>query len=187
MVDTSSLATRGNAFKLFHSVVVLGAALGSACGQAASLESGAQGGQGGQGGSTTGTGGQASAGAGPTLTLGGSPPVITPGPRSCDYAGGERGTAEAPLGPADCPVPEQFSCKPGASGLTQCLCDPTAPIVPTDCASATQFNCFPFDPAKRACCQCDASAPADESSCPHGWSCQSYDPPVGCQCNVVIL
>ena len=186
MADTGSPAARGNAFKLFHSVVVLGAALGSGCGQAASFEPGAQGGQ---AGSTGGAAGQASGGSGPVLGIGGSTQTIgtTSGPRSCDYAGSERGTAEAPLGPADCPVPEQFSCKAGSSGFTECSCDPGAPIVPTDCASTTQFDCFPFAPEKRACCHCDASAPVDESACSHGWSCQSYDPPVGCRCNVVIL
>lgn len=186
MVDTGSNGARANAFKLFHSVVVLGAALGSAaCGEAANSEPGAQGGQ---PSSSSGAGGQASGGLGPILGSGGATLVIgimSP-PRSCDYAGSERGTAEAPLGPADCPVPEQFSCK-SVTSRVECSCDTSAPIVPTDCPSTTQFDCFPFDPAKRACCRCEASAPSDESACSRGWSCQSYDPPVGCRCNVVIL
>lgn len=180
MAKTGSVAARGNAFKLFHSVVVLGAALGTGCGQTSGSESDA----GGQSSSTGGAGGQAGSTGG--LSIGGIIDVTTPSPRSCDYVGGQRGTADAPLGPADCAAPEQLNCRFGASSV-ECSCDPSAPMVPTDCATTTQFNCVVFEATLRACCSCDLGAPADSSECSHGWQCQSYDPPSGCRCNVVIL
>jgi hypothetical protein len=67
-----------------------------------------------------------------------------------------------------------------------CFCDTEAPVVPTECVNTAQFTCV-FGATATTCCHCDPLRPTDESVCPGDWFCHSYDPPVDCSCQVVIL
>jgi hypothetical protein len=163
--------------KLFHCVVVMGAAIG--CGGAVESATG------------TPSAGSDDAGArGPDATVAepetgrdacdpnmGQGIAIPPG---CFYRGECRGSPSAALGPADCEKPQQLDC----TGPGGCQCNPTSPLVPTDCARTEQFTCA--DWTQPCGCRCDVNAPS-----PDGGTCQvfchSYDPPVGCWCSVPIL
>lgn len=173
--------------KLFHCIVVMGAAMGAGCG-----------------------GGEKAVapdrdGGGPDVSpeAGSSPDgacteaggfATAPG---CFYTGVCSGTPAAPLGPLDCAHPQQLQCDILGS---PCTCDNGAPLVPTDCAATAQFECVdwtlpcgcrcvPMAPASPAACGCDAGAADDAAvACSYSiWACHSYEPPVGCVCSVPIL
>src|SRR4051794_22857723 len=110
--------------KLFHCIVVMGAALG--CGDSAdTTESTSQHGGNGDGGAPE-SGTPTDAGAdGNHCNVPGILDVY-----GCGYRGACRGTATAPHGPNDCDLPQQFDCRHGA-----CTCTTSSPLVPTDCAA----------------------------------------------------
>jgi hypothetical protein len=82
------------------------------------------------------------------------------------------------------------------------VCDPSSPHAPTDCAFTGQFTC---DDWTLLCgCRCNVEAGVDSMACcgdagmvtgngcynlstSQTWSCQSYDPPVGCDCRQIVV
>ena len=156
--------------RLFHSIVVLGAALGAGCssnveqvgGQSAS-GSGGEGGAGGVGGAggAGGEGGEGGAG------------------------GGQDGGAVID-DPSDCPSASQFQCTYVDSGL-QCFCDPNAPPGPEACEQTADFHCMEYEP-KYVGCKCVPGSPMKEEDCGESFYfyCAYYDPPIGCHCIVPI-
>jgi hypothetical protein len=151
--------------RLFHSIVVLGAALGAGCssnvetigGQSASGSGGA-GGAGGEGGAAGSTG---EGGAGGSGGQGGGGPVI-------DDA-------------SDCPSASQFQCDYVDDKLV-CLCDPNAPAGPEACEQTADFHCWQYEP-EYVTCECVPGSPAKAEDCGDDyWYCSYYEPPVGCQC-----
>ncbi|MFZ5895773.1 MAG: hypothetical protein ACOY0T_32250 [Myxococcota bacterium] len=159
--------------KLFHCIVVLGAAVG-ACGGKQESNQPEVGGQGSGGAQASGGG----TGAGGSGACGGSSAITI---WNC---GRPRTACDDPnvvINASDCNAPQQYDCNSG-----KCVCNENAPVVPTDCAHTAQFNCASHSP--ECACYCDVDAPLDPASCRTGaWECTSYDPPVGCYCQVVIL
>jgi hypothetical protein len=167
--------------KLFHCIVVMGAAIGSGCGsEETAAPSGAPDAPSDDPAVPAAEGGCPGDGAGLSLS--------TSGCFSTDPCG----SAQAPLRPEDCAKPQQLICDPSDS----CRCDLGAPEVATDCPFTAQFDCA--DWLQPCGCQCDADAAVDPSACgcdagtandaavlcPFGqWYCHTYDPPVGCECS----
>lgn len=173
---TASASARG----LFHSLVVMGAALGAACG-GESVEADRSG----AGGVAANTGGTSALGGSSGATPSGGSGAVTitiMQPNGCFYAG-PAGTLESPRGPADCATPSELECGlPGGS----CRCNPEAPGTATDCERTQQFNCL--DWSTFCSCRCDPAAPLDATACtdPQApFTCYTYDPPVGCTCRYV--
>ncbi len=186
--------------KLFHCIVVMGAAMGAGCGgegapTASPVRDGAAGGPAGDG--PLGSSEDAAvtdSGCFPET----APPVngfSAPVPLGCEVAGPCDGTHEDPLGPGQCAHPQQLQCAnappyPTVSTTHGCTCNTTAPLVPTDCPQTTQFNCI--DWTSPCGCWCEPNSPTAPSDCTHAppeagspWTCHSYDPPVGCECLTV--
>jgi hypothetical protein len=175
----------GGEMKLFHCIVVMGAAMGAGCGggEKAVVPDRDAGGP------------SPDAGSSPDAACAEAGALATaPG---CFYSGGCSGTPAAPLGPLDCAHPQQLQCDIVGS---PCTCDNGAPLAPTDCAATAQFQCVdwtlpcdcrcvPSAPPSPAACGCEAGAPDDAAvACFQGiWVCHSYEPPVGCVCSVPIL
>ena len=158
--------------RLFHSLVVLGAAIGAGCGASVEATSGdtegataggggaaAGGGQGGGAASTTGDGG---------------------------FIGTSTGTTSTVIDdPSDCEHPSQFVC--GLCPDCGCICDPQAPAAPEDCASTTDFHCQSYTP-EYVTCYCYPESPDKPEDCqdPEYFYCAIEDPPIGCHCVVPI-
>jgi hypothetical protein len=182
----------GNARKLFHGVVVMGAALGAGCGMSKPDEPSSTAGSSGDGGTSALAGGggaagsaQSGSGGGAAVGTGGTDVIniCNDGSVGCTQPGG--GTPMNPLGPSDCAMPQQFIPAYQCGGAnTASRCDTTAPLTPSDCAHTYQFVCA--DWSSNCGCRCDSTAPGDVSVCTAGRSpmllCYSYDPPVGCSC-----
>ncbi len=188
--------------KLFHCIVVMGAAIGAGCGgEAAPITSGSRDGSAG-GPASDGSAGQAQDAAGQAASDGGcfpdgdSPGGFNSAPSpGCAYVDPCAGTLEDPLGPGQCAHPQQLQCgnfPPYAQVSTAhgCACDTTAPLVPTDCPHTSQFSCE--DWTTPCGCWCVPDAPTAPSDCTQPppdaavpWTCHSYDPPVGCACLTV--
>lgn len=180
----------------FHTLVVLGAALGGCGGK--TLEQGgpvttSSGGAGNVG------GGSASAGQ-PNQAMAGGASLR---PEACsfhtqfvcdDYAALSncRCDPNAPHTPSDCPSPFDFvcteiPCQPSATQIclgpieVGCHCDPAAPR-PADCETPEQFFCETVAPHWRDCA-CRPERSADPAACRSGeYCCQSSDPRFGCGC-----
>jgi hypothetical protein len=153
--------------RLFHSIVVLGAALGAGCssnveaidGQSAS-GSGGSGGAGGEGGAA-GSGGVGGAGG--------------------EGGGGGQGGAPVIDDPSDCPSANQFQCKYIDDKLV-CFCDPNAPAGPEACEQTADFHCSQYEP-EYVSCKCEPGSPTKAEDCGEQfWACSYYDPPIGCHC-----
>ena len=159
--------------KLFHCIVVMGAAMGAGCGarEASSFPGPEDGGP------------DASPDAPSPADACPDAGSFAPGP-GCQYVGVcPAGTPLAPLGPFDCAHPQQLQCSFGAS---PCVCNAGAPLAPTDCATTAEFQCDDW----ALPCGCDAGAPTDAGpvACLQDtWVCHSYEPPVDCLCSVPIL
>ncbi len=192
------------AVKLFHCIVVMGAAMAAGCGSA--TETGSHGPDASGVGTPKGdasTGGGDDGGSGDatdcTKVVNQFGPVI-----GCSNLGSCRGTREAPSSPLDCDHPQQLQCG-GASTPTGCVCADGAPLLPADCPNAAEFTCddwtqpcgcacvtgAPTD-ASQCCPILDAStpdaadaAPAPTPACDTIWSCHTYDPPTGCACRMI--
>jgi hypothetical protein len=186
--------------KLFHCIVVMGAAVGAGCGgEAASVAADPADGSAG-GPASDRAAGRAPDGASQLGADGGCSPDV--GTESngfnltvqvgCGYDDPCSGAPDDPLGPAQCTHPQQLQCANAGpyrivSTPHGCTCDTTAPLVPTDCPETTQFHCV--DWTSPCGCWCDSSAPASSDACtaprPDAappWTCHSYDPPVACVC-----
>jgi hypothetical protein len=159
--------------RLFHSLVVLGAAMGAGCGgnvEVASSGANTGGGQGGD--STTGSGAGDStgtAGAGGLIGTGGTTTT----------------TSKVIDDPSDCEHSSQFVCAncPDCG----CMCDPNLPAGPEDCGGTQHFHCQSYDP-QYATCYCDPNSPEKPEDCasPGYFYCDVQDPPTGCHCVVPI-
>jgi hypothetical protein len=174
----------------FHTLVVVGAALGGCGGAVSDKDVPAAGGSGG----LTGTGGASNAG----LGGGGST-----GTNNCaydaqfvcdDYATltNCRCDTTAPLQKSDCASPLDFQCtrlpckaSPGeiclGNDYVGCRCDPSG-LRPSDCATPEQFFCnveLPFF----SDCMCVPPVSPDACGTPRYYCCQSTDPQFGCTCN----
>lgn len=171
--------------KLFHCVVVLGAAVGGCGARSSEPSTRSEAGSGGaaeQSGNSPGGAVTAAGGSG-AVSAGGSAGslFVDPDPLYpyCHRTRRADDDPNAPAEPADCSAPQQFICD------QICRCQTSAPLVPTDCANPSQFTCLEREPD--CGCVCDPTGPLTEQDCSHGWSCVSYDPPVDCQCRSVIL
>ena len=176
---------RAATLKLFHCIVVMGAAMGSGCG--GNEEAPAPG-------TTDARSDDPST---PATTDADCPAEASPfqSPFGC-YSTDPCGSMQYPRSPKDCPSPQQLECNDPAG----CRCDLTAPLSPADCPIAAQFNCAVWGTPSCGCqcyadaaldptaCGCDGGASGDASAvCPYGlWECRSYDPPVGCECRIAI-
>ena len=104
----------------------------------------------------------------------------------------------APLGPEDCGGAQRFFCgarvcPPGETceslNNVACRCEPDAPLTPDDCPEgAGQFECIGHEPTLRSC-SCDPLRPGVPESCPttDAFVCQSYSPVYECQCHPNIV
>jgi hypothetical protein len=172
--------------KLFHCIVVMGAAMGEGCGGLEGISNGVEGG-------VDASPPEANAGVDAARSLFGD--------AACPFAGCYStctGTAAAPVSAQDCPQPQQLKCD-----ADTCTCDPTAPLEAGDCPQSGQFVCD--DWATACSCRCnldagvdpvaccgdaapalDAQAPCSNPTTRQTWSCYSYDPPAGCDCTFVV-
>jgi hypothetical protein len=175
--------------KLFHCIVVMGAAIGEGCGGEERTIAGAEAGHSDAGDLVDASGASLESSTCPT------PPSLEPA-MGCSSTC--RGTAAAPRSPQDCPQPQELQCGPGT-----CTCDLTSPLQAGDCSQTGQFVCDDWttpcgcrcnldagvDPV--ACCgdaavAMDANVACGNPSTRRAWSCYSYDPPVGCDCRIVV-
>lgn len=104
---------------------------------------------------------------------------------------------EAPLGPDDCGGAPRFFCDarvcpPGETcGYTNnvdCRCDPAAPLTSDDCSEgAGQFECLDYGAFQS--CSCDPERPGTPEDCPttDAFVCQSYAPMYACSCDPNIV
>jgi hypothetical protein len=205
---------REPAAKLFHCVVVMGAAMGSGCGSghlvdadAGADAAGAGGSSGGAGASSGGAGGSSSGFGAADCDAG----AIVFSNYGCMNMTVCPGTPDAAISPADCQHPEDLRCGVPSSP-TGCVCIPGAPHTAADCPDPAQFICDDY--AMPCGCQCVANAPtgpeqccpaldasadaadagdgsvADAAfvpapSCQTPFTCHSYDPPTGCACRMI--
>jgi hypothetical protein len=176
--------------KLFHCVVVMGAAVGAGCGGRQTATEGAD-------------GSAASPDAAEVAEGGGAVSLTSvdacAGPFLAGYGCSStcRGTPDAPTSPLDCAHAQDLECDAGT-----CQCDPAAPLAATDCPATGQFTCDEWSPL--CGCRCNDAAVLDPAACCGDagieagsgcynlnggleWSCQSYDPPVGCDCRRIVI
>lgn len=181
----------------FHTLVVLGAALGGCGGKTSEPKDQAASSSGG----TESGGGSASAGR-PSQAAGGSGALT---PEACSFHGefvcddyatlsNCRCDPSAPHDASDCSSPfdfvcDEIPCVPSPTLIclgaidVGCRCDPSA-LRPEDCAAPEQFFCD----TSRAMwhgCACHPERADDPASCVDGYCCQSYDPRFGCECCIV--
>jgi len=160
--------------KLFHCIVVMGAALG--CGSHESVGTSSPGSPEDSGATDSAAAKVDVVEAGDSCASGNGQFVVY----GCGYTGACPGTQSAPHGPADCDKPQQLDC----TGLGPCTCNSSSPLVPTDCAKTEQFDCAEW--TAPCGCHCNLDAPLPEAGTCQVF-CHSYDPPVGCYCAVAIL
>lgn len=175
----------------FHTLVVVGAALGGCGGKAGDAP--ATGGSSGDGGANT-SGANTSGGFstyGGTYTSGGISPMITlggaPGVVPREPAGG------VPTSPLDCAFDAQYACDDYAA-QAGCHCDPSAPTDRSSCQSPFDFVCTEVPlcpPSFELCsstvfvdCRCDPSRPRPEDCAnPEQFYCKdAYPQWVDCSC-----
>lgn len=91
------------------------------------------------------------------------------------------GCGQEPPGTRHSPMPME---NPALDQRTDAAADPATAA---DCAAPQQFRCTAQFVAVD--CYCDADAPLSAEACSgYGrFSCESYDPPTGCQCDTSIL
>ncbi|MDP9002776.1 MAG: hypothetical protein M3O46_22025, partial [Myxococcota bacterium] len=135
--------------KLFHCVVVMGAAIGNnACGGEATTDPGAPRDAGGSNDATA------------SATTGQESGIILSNctaATACFFSTCS-GPAAAPHSSQDCPRAQQFRCDGAACG-----CDPSAPLTPTDCPATAQFSCGASNPP--CGCYCNLEAGIDPAAC----------------------
>lgn len=148
--------------RLFHAIVVVGAALG------------------GCGGKTDAPEGSRDAGVGSDRD-----------PRGNDRvdAGADAAvaTCAGPVtAPEQCASPADFFCEFCSPNVRRCRCDPTAPDDPTLCEKTQDYHCESYEPMTG--CRCVKGSPATEADCasPAFFSCRVDEPPIGCDCVMVI-
>jgi len=207
----------GRAARLFHGIVVIGAALGAnRCGGVVVLDDAEDGGL-----SDSGSQSPAQdalqwpdAAQRPDAIDVAVPPDAQYGAEpGCDARAGDADSRDAATAwqPAthvyDCVYSAQYLCMPSG-----CYCNLDAPMTAEDCADSSTFSCMNVDGHREACicttistpeqcdhpqqlwcsdnrCVCDPGAPLSACECEHGASfwCASYDPPTSCYCQFVIL
>ncbi len=157
--------------RLFHSIVVVGAAIGAAGCPSTVTQEGTSSGTGGSGGSGTGSSSSTSTG-----SAGGS-----------STGGGGQGGSSGITQPSDCPSTTQFFCDFTPNG-TVCYCDMDAPLGPEACENTQDFQCEQYQPDYVGC-HCDPNAPLVPEDCPPSFffACAIKMPPIGCQCLVPIV
>ena len=191
--------------KLFHCVVVMGAAVGTGCGSTALVTvdgggdaSGSAASSGGGGGAAGGFG--ADGDTGDAQAQGCSMQGFFAYGPGCEYAGTCRGTPDAAYRPDDCTHPQDLICGLPSSP-TGCQCVAGSPQSAVDCPVPAQFTCddwtlpcgcrcVPDAPteASQCCPTADAGADAGDASatparyCATPFTCHTYDPPTGCAC-----
>ena len=172
------------AAKMFHVLVVMGAALG--CARRPIADSAAS--ESSEGGSS-----DASSAAGSssvatsttsTSTSAGSSTEASASTAAGTSTAGTSATTTtgAPDDPTDCRHPQQFLCD-SYNPPVGCVCDPDAPLSPEDCEETAQFSCA--DPWFPIGCVCDPSLPTGPEACrvPSAFNCVSYGPVfVDCRC-----
>ena len=184
------------ASRLFHTVVVVGAEFGTACGGNTEVGTGA-----------------AAHGAVPPVVTGAEGGIIPRAdafwPNACAHESQYRCANYAPLegcvcdrsapeGPAACGGDPKFQCdhivsNPDASSPSQpnvdCRCLPDAPGSPEDCPGGPgQFECDTYSPNFRTC-RCNTTRPGNPVDCPltDAFQCQEYSPVYyACTCSADV-
>lgn len=169
--------------RMFHVLVVMGAALGGCTARPIGGET--------DGGSTTGT---STTGDDPGTTTEAPTPVTSSTTSSATSTTSttststtdDPGTTAAPVidEPLDCPETEQFHCE-SYDPLLNCICDPNAPVTPEDCDHPQHFRCEGYWSGGPYGCFCDPNAPLNPDDCafPVNFNCDQYGtPPTGCSC-----
>jgi hypothetical protein len=92
----------------------------------------------------------------------------------------------------DGPEPE-VACLPATRNGRQmrCSCEGLGPLAPSNCPSPEQFNCLDWTGTGTGC-SCRTGAPKSADDCHLSninsfFSCHSYDPPVGCECQCCVI
>jgi len=185
----------GLSARMFHALVVMGAALGGGCGPVAAPSKGTSSGDGSSSstapvdpsaattamtatsatpGTTTSAGTTSSTGEATTTTpvtgSGATTLVETTGPGPIDS-------------PDDCAAPQQFKCTL-IDDVMVCACDADAPLGPEDCDGAGQFYCAQpwLDPPIGCFCNPDAPRGPDDCASPNNYNCQNFNDPTPAQC-----
>jgi hypothetical protein len=156
--------------KLFHCVVVMGAAMGGGCGVEEDARTATSADADGSNDATAlGTAGNdASVIIDPACT--GVSVCAQPQQYQCDGATCVCDPS-SPLSPADCPQTAQFECTNFASNCG-CRCNLEAGTDPLACCGDAGM---------------EAGAPCSNYNTYLQWSCHSYDPPVGCDCRRLVV
>jgi len=179
--------------RLFHGIVVMGAALG--CG-GRSERVGAEGATG-QGGARSGTAGAGPASGAPNTGAGAAGAAA-----GGAAAGGAAGRAVI-AGPKDCAYYAQFDCAdpdfwrncqvftPPPTCSTDeanlnCFCNANAPQTAEDCPRTQQFTCWGYYEQTVVGCRCDPNAPLAATDCAgtQQYHCRDLAPEAGCECNL---
>jgi len=189
---------------LFHTVVVVGVAVGQGCGGA--TESTARGDGGGGDGGLGSEGGSGAGGSSRPVIEGGVDAQVVAPPgvfwvEECEHPTQYRCESYAPLSgcvcdPAlpesanECGGPQRIdcahtACTPGKGcEEVNCRCVPDAPLAPEDCPGSGQFSCKQFEPEPRTC-SCDPDRPGRPEDCAvtDRFLCRSYVPFTECTCS----
>lgn len=181
---------------LFHSLIVVGAALGG-CG--AKVDRSGQGGNAGQAGvSTAGGGGSGEGGSAGQAGVGTSGTTAQVSPADCestfqwrcddyDMETNCRCDVSAPLDEKACDSPFDFKCeRPTPYRGVGCRCDPSA-LDPYDCPHTQQFTCAGGNVVLDDC-HCEADAPLSGADCGGNriFLCAGAEPEWGCWCETGI-
>jgi hypothetical protein len=188
--------------KLFHCVVVMGAAMGTGCGSTGLVTMDGGGDAPGSAASSSGGGAAGGFGAdgdpGDAAAQGCIVQSALGYNTGCTYPGTCRGTPDAAYGPNDCVHPQDLVCDPATAPTCQCVAG--SPQSAADCPVPAQFTCddwtlpcgcrcVPDAPttASQCCPVADAGADAGDASAPPPYcatpfTCHTYDPPTGCAC-----
>ncbi|UQA57535.1 hypothetical protein [Polyangium aurulentum] len=154
--------------RLFHSIIVLGAAIGNGCSGNVEIPGNA-GGAGGESASASGTGGGSSSSSSASSSSGGA----------------DGGVVDDPF---DCAHSTQFFCQ-DVLGQTVCNCDPTAPAGIDGCDKTQDLHCQQYMPVVTGC-KCVAGSPATQADCGDPdqfyFTCAIDEPPIGCHCITII-
>jgi hypothetical protein len=171
--------------RMFHVLVVMGAALGG-CGPTPPSDGATDGAT---ASSTTGDDpGATTQAPGPVTTSTTDPATTTSTTSTTSTSTTLDSTGAGSTGviddPADCEFPQQLKCAEYFPP-TDCECDKDAPLVPADCEFTPQFKCdlWYLDPPWGCACDLNAPLSPDECPVPQAFNCRYYDPDlIGCSC-----
>lgn len=177
------------AAKMFHVLVVMGAALGGACTTRPLGDGTSEGPSSGVTTDTSQTTSGSTSDPGNTVTsttTTSTTEAPTTGATIAAATDASSGAASTGVidGPEDCAAPQQLHCE-SYEPPTQCVCDPEAPLSPDDCPFSQQFTCAAWWNTPPWGCVCDLDAPLGPEACPvpSAFNCTPWEPEwTGCSC-----